>query len=189
MSNTPAVANSHQARPDETPAGNDVWRSLVTAVRGAFGAPRAAEVAVGRGDAPVRTIEMSKFQELRSAVQGNASPSAPAQLSLMVSSLRDRLEASGLFTDVEVDQTGHRDRLIIALCHFGPELTEEDVADGIADLWDTKVRYQFWAAHATDIQDDYVEFQAATRPDSTGRYITVHLVAQRGGMPEQRQPH
>ena len=51
----------------------------------------------------------------------------------------------------------------------------------VAEIWDTKVRYQFWAAHATDVEDDFVELLGATRPDSTGRYVTVHLVAQRVG--------
>lgn len=133
-------------------------------------------------------MEMVKFHQIRTAVQQNASPGAGAQLSLVEGALRDRLVASEFFSTVEVDHTDNPDGLVIALCEFRPELSEEEVASALEGIWDEGVRYQFWEAHATYIEDDHVEFEAATRPDSTGRYVTVHLVAKKSFVPAQRPP-
>ena len=77
MSETRAAADAHPDLEAQTPpgddmsSGNDIWRSLVTAVRGAFEAPRADEVAIGRaGDSPTRTMQMGKFEELRAGSAG-----------------------------------------------------------------------------------------------------------------------
>jgi hypothetical protein len=132
-------------------------------------------------------MEMVKYHQLRTAVQANASPGAGAQLTLLEAALRDRLIASGLFVGVEVEHTDNPDNLVIAMCEFRPELTEKEIASQLEEIWDNQVRYQFWEAHSTYVEDEHVEFEAATRPDSTGRYVTVHLVAKKAFVPAQRQ--
>lgn len=131
-------------------------------------------------------MEMVKYHQLRTAVQQNASPGAGAQLTLVEGVLRDRLVASGLFSTVEVDHTDNPDSLIIAMCQYRPELSEEEVASQVEAIWEDGVRYQFWEAHSTYVEDEHVEFEAATRPDATGRYVTVHMVIQRSFVPSQR---
>ncbi len=109
-----------------------------------------------------------------------------AQLALVEKSLRNELEASEFFSKVEVEQTENPDSLVIGLCEYRPELDEQTVASRLEDLWRHAVAYQFWEAHTTYVEVSHVEFEAATRPDSTGRYVTVHLVAQRAQVPAQR---
>ncbi len=95
--------------------------------------------------------------------------------------------ASGLFAKIEVEQTDNPDSLVIALCEYRPELAEQEIATRLEDIWRHAVAYQFWEAHTTFVDADHVEFEAATRPDSTGRYVTLHLVAQRTSVPAQRE--
>jgi hypothetical protein len=102
------------------------------------------------------------------------------------STLRDVLMASGLFETVEVERTEDRDRLVIALCQFRPFHTEADVAIRLEEIWRDRERYPFWAAHALRVEPGHIEFEAATRHSGEGHYVTVHLVAQPAGIPEQR---
>ena len=91
-----------------------------------------------------------------------------------------------MFEEVEVEHTDDPDQLVIALCQFRPFYTERDVASGSRQIWADRVRYPFWESHALRTDDGYVEFEAASRPSATGRYVTVHLVAERAGIPAQR---
>lgn len=188
MSNTREVTNSQSAWEGLASSGNELWQSLTKAVRGVFSSTEEVEVAIGRGDAPSRSIGMANFEQLRSAVQANVSPSSGAQLMLMESALRDRLEASEVFAELEIGHTDDPDHLLVGLGRYVAGMSADEVADQIEEIWDTKVRYQFWAAHSVEIENDFVEFRAATRPDSTGRYVTVHLVAQPTALPGQRHP-
>ncbi len=128
------------------------------------------------------------FHTLRSGIQSNVAPAAAPVLLLRAQALRDGLEATRLFDSVEVEPTDDRDRLVVALCRFRPHLAEEQVARAVDELWESSVRFPFWEAHSTEVDDDHVEFQAATRQGPAGGYVTVHLVAQRSPVPSQRGP-
>jgi len=106
----------------------------------------------------------------------------------METNLRDLLMASGIFEDVEVEHTDDPDQLVIALCHFKARYSESDIAEHLENLWDDRVRYPYWEAHSLVVDRELVEFEAATRSSNTGPYVTVHLVAQRAQIPEQRRP-
>lgn len=133
-------------------------------------------------------MELSHYHRLRTAVQGNAHPGSVIELAPMETNLRDLLMASGIFEDVEVEHTDDPDQLLIALCHFRAEYSEMDVADHLERLWNGRVRYPFWEAHALALGKEQVEFEAATRNSNSGPYVTVHLVAQKAQIPEQRRP-
>lgn len=133
-------------------------------------------------------MELSHYHRLRTAVQDNAYPSSVTDLAPMETNLRDLLMASGIFEDVEVERTDDPDQLVIALCHFRREYSEKDVAEHLEKLWDDRVRYPFWEAHALLFSSELVEFEAATRNSSSGPYVTVHLVAQKAKIPAQRRP-
>ena len=126
------------------------------------------------------------FHKYRTAVQQNAAPGDAGELSALERELRDALCSSGLFVSVEADHTDNPDELVIALCDYQPDLTEDEVARRIEAAWNGGVAYPFWEAHSFLIDDSHVEFLGATRPDSRGRYVTVHLVAQKARVPEQR---
>lgn len=133
-------------------------------------------------------MDLLHFHTLRLAVQGNAYPGSGRDLQHVAENLRDLLVETGLFQEVEVESTDDPDQLVIGLCHFRPDLSEDDVAGVVERLWDERVRYPFWEAHALLLDDSYVEFEAATRSSGTGHYVTVHLVAQKAAVPAQRAP-
>jgi hypothetical protein len=126
------------------------------------------------------------FRRVRTAIQNNTSPGQEPEVAVVEENLRETLMASGVFEEVEVEHTDDPDQLVIALCQFRPFYTERDVAMRLEEIWKDRVRYPFWAAHAIQTDDGHVEFQAASRPSEEGGYVTVHLVAQRAGIPSQR---
>ena len=134
-------------------------------------------------------MDLVQFHKMRTAVQGNAYPGSGRDLTSMEETLRDLLLTSGVFDEVEVEHTDDPDQLVIALCHFKPDLSERDVAQIVERLWEQRVRYPFWEAHAVLVGEEHVEFEAATRDSTAGHYVTVHLVAQRAPVPAQRGPH
>jgi hypothetical protein len=129
-----------------------------------------------------------RYRRLRTAVQLNAGPEVPRRLRELELLLRDELLATRLFLDLEVGQTTDHDRLLIALCQFGPGVDEGDVARCLSWLWHEKLRYRLWEANAILVDEDHVELQAATRGDTHGPYLTVHVVARRAQVPLQRAP-
>ena len=131
-------------------------------------------------------MNMLTFRRMRTAIQVNASPGDEEQLTAVEGTLREVLMDSGLFEEVEVEHTENPDELVIALCRFLPFYTERDVAQRLEQIWADRVRYPFWESHGMRTDDGFVEFEAASRPSSTGRYVTVHLVAQRARIPAQR---
>jgi len=133
-------------------------------------------------------MQLMHFQTLRSGVQLNASPATERALVATESILSDLLKATGLFDTVEVEHTDDPDQLVVGLCRYRPNLSEYDVAEAIEQLWEERVRYPFWEIHSTRADDGFIEFEGATRESVVGRYVTVHLVAQRAPVPAQRDP-
>ncbi len=133
-------------------------------------------------------MQLMHFHTLRSGVQANASPARGPALVALEGVLRDSLAGTGLFDSIEVEHTDDPDQLVVGLCQYRPNLTEDQVAMTVEHLWDGSVCYPFWEAHSTRIDDGFVEFEGATRDGPVGRYVTVHLVAQRSPVPAQRGP-
>jgi hypothetical protein len=133
-------------------------------------------------------MDLLQFHRMRTAVQDNAFPAKEGDLAPVEQSLRDLLMASGVFEEVEVEHTDDPDQLVIALCKFLPYFTERDVARHLERIWADRVSYPFWEAHAVHVEDEHVEFEAASRHSSGGHYVTVHLVAQKAKIPAQRTP-
>lgn len=133
-------------------------------------------------------MELMQFHTMRAALQCNAQAGSSADVRAVETALRGLLLDSGLFEEVEVGSTDDQDRLVIALCRFRPFYSEHDVADRLERIWDDRLRYPFWEAHALRVEDGHIEFEAATRHSGQGHFVTVHLVAQRGVIPEQRAP-
>ena len=131
-------------------------------------------------------MDLLRFHRMRTAIQGNATPGSSADLATVEGSLRYLLTSSGLFEDVEVERTDDPDQLVIALCTFRAHASEADVASRIERMWADRVSYPFWEAHAVHVEDEHVEFEAASRHSSGGHYVTVHLVAQKARIPAQR---
>lgn len=131
-------------------------------------------------------MRITEYSKLRSGVQMNARPGTPADIRSTALQLQAALMSTGLFSEVEVDRTDNVDHLVVAMCTFDPDLPPRQAAMRLEDVWNGRLRYGFWAVHSTLVDDDQVELQGATLSSLGGRYVTVHVVAQRAHIPAQR---
>jgi hypothetical protein len=131
-------------------------------------------------------MELTHYKKLRTAVQSNASPADVNDIREIEQALRDTLMSTGFFEEVEVDHTDNIDGMVIAMCKFPSQMSESQVAARLEQAWEDRLRFQFWEAHTTIVDDDQVEFQGATRTGSSGAYVTLHVVAQKAPIPAQR---
>lgn len=131
-------------------------------------------------------MDLIQYHKMREGVQVNAFPGSAEELAALTDQLQRNLLSSGLFEEVEVGCTDDIDHLVIAMCTFPAHLTEAQVASRLERLWEDRLRYGFWEAHATLVDEDHVEFQGATRAGSNAHYATMHIVAQKATVPAQR---
>lgn len=131
-------------------------------------------------------MELTHYKKLRTAVQSNSSPAAGDQITQLEDNLRDSLMATGFFEEVEVDHTDNIDGMVIAMCKFPAQMSEAQVAARLEQAWEDRLRFQFWEAHTTLVDDDQVELQGATRTGVNGHFVTLHVVAQKAPIPAQR---
>ena len=132
------------------------------------------------------TMDLIQFHKMRAGVQANAAPGSSQALQDVRQNLEHALASVGLFSDVEVDYTDDVDSLVIAMCTFPEHLSETEVARRLELLWEDRLRYGFWEAHATLVDSGQVELEGATRNAQNGHYVTLHIVAQKGFVPAQR---
>ena len=131
-------------------------------------------------------MELRQYHKMRAGVQSNAMPGSAQALRDVQENLARTLASAGLFGDVEVGYTDDVNHLVIAMCTFPEELTETEVATRLELLWQDRIRYGFWEAHATLVESGQVEFEGATRSSSSGHYVTLHILAQKTFVPAQR---
>ena len=131
-------------------------------------------------------MELIAFHKMRTAMQLNAAPGSSRELRGVEENLRRSLMRTGLFEEVEVEHTDNVDNLVIAMCKFPADMTEEQVAYRLETLWEDNLRYGFWEAHSTLVDYGQVELEGATRHSSRGHYVTVHILAQKAPIPAQR---
>lgn len=131
-------------------------------------------------------MRITEYSKLRAGVQVNARPGTPADVRSTALQLQAALMSTGLFSDVEVDRTDDLDHLVVAMCSFDADASSRRVAAWLEEVWTGRLRYGFWAVHSTLVDDDQVELQGATLSSIGGRYVTVHVVAQKAAIPAQR---
>jgi hypothetical protein len=123
---------------------------------------------------------------MRTGLQINAAPAGAAAVQPLARRLQESLQATGLFSDVEVDVTENVDAMVIGMCTFPAEMVVGRLAHWLEQLWQQQLRYGFWEAHTLLVDDEQVEFLGATRSGLNGHYVTLHLIAQRASIPVQR---
>ena len=84
-----------------------------------------------------------------------------------------------------MERTPDQDRLLVALCSYRGDLTEDEVAWTLEDLW-ADLGHSHWSAHSFLTDRGHVELQAGSLSGVAGSYLTVHLVAQAQELPAQR---
>lgn len=123
-------------------------------------------------------MKIGAFQTLRSGLQLNAVPVTSQVRAVLETGLREELTASGIFEEVEIEGSDDPDRLVLGLCVFRSEVSEEEVMLAVERAW-TALAFHHWSAHAFLTDDGHVELQAATLDRPAGRFASVHLVALR----------
>ncbi len=108
----------------------------------------------------------------------NAAPATSQVRSVFEVALRQELLASGLFAELEVGGTDAEDHLLVAIGSFRADAGDAEVAAAVELAWAT-VAFHHWQAGAFLVEDGHVELQAATLDRPAGRYVTLHLVAER----------
>lgn len=123
-------------------------------------------------------MKLGAFQTLRSGLQLNAVPVTSQVRALLETGLREELTAAGLFEAVEIEGSDDPDRLVLGLCVFRSEVSEEEAMVAVERAW-TALAFHHWSAHTFLTDEGHVELQAATLDRPGGRFASVHLVAQR----------
>jgi hypothetical protein len=137
-------------------------------------------------------MNIAAFQSLRNGLRLNAAPATTQVRRIVERGLREELLDSGFFEEVEVGGSDDPDRLVLALGAFRAEVDDETVALAVERAWGA-LAFDHWQAYSLLTEDGHVELQAATLDRPAGRFVTVHLVAQRAvdpvrPMPRQRRP-
>ena len=133
-------------------------------------------------------MHIVRYHTIRLAVTSNGLPAPRSDLDTLAGSLSYLLWSCELFDHVEVEVTGDEDRLVIGLCQIKPEVSDYETALVLEQIWQDRVRYPFWEAHAILVEPGHVELEGATKLDSSRPFVTVHVVAAKQLIPEQRAP-
>ena len=138
-------------------------------------------------------MNLVAFQSLRNGLQLNAAPATSQVRRVLEVGLHAELLASGVFDVVEVGSSDDTDRLVLGLCTYGAGVSEDEARWAIERAW-SALAFHHWQAHAFLTDEGHVELQAATLDRPGGRFVTVHLVAQRAeaptaSVPTQRRAH
>jgi hypothetical protein len=132
-------------------------------------------------------MQLTRFHRVRHGLTENAGPASDEALDLMTGVLDAALRAHPSLTGVEVGRTDDPDRLIVGMCRFLRGTHEQQVVDLLTGIWEDRVRFRFWSAHAFIVARGHVELEAATRVGPVGPYATVHLLALSPVVPAQRR--
>jgi len=124
-------------------------------------------------------MDVTSFHRLRTAVQENAAPAGSLEVLELESGLRDELEESGYFDQVEVGSTADPDQLVIALCRCAPEVPAWEAAYRLEHVWDVLRSGSAWEAHAGIVTEELADFEGAMTSPDGGSFLTMHVVALR----------
>ena len=123
-------------------------------------------------------MDLASFHKLRTAVQENAHPAGEPATTSVQDNLQELLQASRLFSEVEVGRTDDPDQLIIGVCRCAAQILPWEAGMGVERLWRTASAGAAWEAHYIGCTESLMEFEGALTLDASGHYLTVHLVAE-----------
>lgn len=132
-------------------------------------------------------MRLATYEQLRTSVQANGTPATAGQLTAMAGRLCDLLSHTALFDWFEVGTTEDPDRLVVAMCHLRPESSDVVVAQRLEAIWSDSLLRPSWGAHVVSREDGQVELQGATMASDQGHFVTVHVLATKARVPEQRR--
>lgn len=123
-------------------------------------------------------MDQSAFHTLRTAMQGNALPAGELPAASLQRELAEALSGSRLFDLVELGRTDDPNQLVIGLCRCAEGVLPWEAGIGVERIWQDAAAGLTWESHSLGCTDRLMEFEAAATVDSSGHYLTVHLLAE-----------
>ncbi|TPG15895.1 hypothetical protein EAH86_11605 [Pedococcus bigeumensis] len=117
---------------------------------------------------------------LRAGLTTNLPPASGALIDAAASRLRQRLVSSVMFAQVEVEVTEDPERLLIALVRYRPGTPERQVSSFLEAVWISELRLPGLDVFNFLAEDGHVELESVTGDQSSGYFISLHLVATEG---------
>ena len=125
-------------------------------------------------------VDRPEFVQLRGALTTNLPPASGALVDDAASRLRQRLVASVMFAQVEVEVTEDAERLLVAMVRFRPGTPERQVSSFLEAVWITELRLSGLDVFHFLAEDGHVELEAVTGDQESGYFLSLQLIAVEG---------
>jgi hypothetical protein len=125
-------------------------------------------------------VDRPEFVQLREALTTNLPPASGALVDDAASRLRQRLVASVMFAQVEVEVTEDAERLLVAMARFRPGTPERQVSSFLEAVWITELRLSGLDVFHFLAEDGHVELEAVTGDQESGYFLSLQLIAVEG---------
>ncbi|MFZ5847768.1 MAG: hypothetical protein ACOYX5_10340 [Actinomycetota bacterium] len=125
-------------------------------------------------------MDFREFRRLRAGLIINLPAARGEILESAATRLRNRLQASAMFADVEVEATEDEDQLLISMLKYRPGTPARQVTSFLEAIWVTTLRLPGLDAFSFLVEDGHVELESVTGDREARYFITLHLIAQEG---------
>jgi hypothetical protein len=129
-------------------------------------------------------VEPRAFEAVRRLVLASGADPSFNDLTDMSASIQAELAGSPLLgSDVDVDRTGDRTRLLVARCRVvHPGARRARIATELERVWQA-LRYRYLEAHALRSAANAVALSFVTQVEPNGRFLTGAIIAE---LPRER---
>lgn len=128
----------------------------------------------------LRTVDYREFSQLRAGLILNLPPADAAVLDSAAVKLSQRLVASAMFAEVEVETTGDPHRLLVGMVRYLPGTPESQVSSFLEAVWISELRLPGLDAFHFLAEDGHVELESVTGDKTFGYFLTLQLIAEEG---------
>lgn len=125
-------------------------------------------------------MDFREFRRLRAGLIINLPPARGEILESAVTRLLNRLRASAMFAQIEVEATEDEDQLLVGMLKYRPGTPARQVASYLEAIWVTTLRLPGLDAFTFLVEDGHVELESVTGDRAAHYFITLHLIAQEG---------
>jgi hypothetical protein len=129
-------------------------------------------------------VDRPEFVRLRAGLTTNLPPASDALIAAAAARLRQRLVSSVMFAQVEVEATEDPERLLIAMVRYRPGTPERQVSSFLEAVWISELRLPGLDVFNFLAEDGHVELESVTGDQSSGYFLSLHLVATEGSAEE-----
>ena len=135
---------------------------------------------IRRSSGSLTGVDRQEFVRLRAALTTNLPPAPAALVEAAASRLRQRLVASVMFTQVEVESTEDPQRLLVAMVRYRPGTPERQVSSFLEAVWISELRLSGLDVFNFLAEDGHVELESVTGDQESGYFLSLHLIAAEG---------